>query len=134
MLGAKHGEAENGLIISKYLNRVLSGEGSEETGELLASNSNVTANSTNTQTLSTSTTTVPSTTRKTLLSSLSASVNNSKSAVNKASGGLVRLRRQQITVDPICFPKNKSPLPDTFDWRTKGKVTPARFQVVELSI
>lgn len=48
--------------------------------------------------------------------------------LNKITGGLVRQRRQQVVVDPICFPKNKSPLPDRFNWRSQGKVTPARYQ------
>lgn len=98
------------------------------------SNSNETVSSRSTSD-TTTTTTVPSTTttrRSSLLNSLGGDglSNSSNSGVlGRATGGLIRLRRQQVTVDPICFPKNKTPLPNKFDWREKGKVTPARFQV-----
>ncbi|KAJ6217884.1 hypothetical protein RDWZM_009041 [Blomia tropicalis] len=42
--------------------------------------------------------------------------------------GLGRRKRQEVEVDPICFPKNTEPLPEKFDWRKMGKVTPARYQ------
>ena len=44
------------------------------------------------------------------------------------SGARSRSKRQDVTVDPICFPKNKSSLPQKFDWRSMGKVTPAKYQ------
>lgn len=47
---------------------------------------------------------------------------------DKGSGQRRRAKRQEVSVDPICFPKNKTALPQKWDWRAMGKVTPAKYQ------
>ncbi|KAH9393354.1 hypothetical protein TYRP_021867 [Tyrophagus putrescentiae] len=138
LLGAKHGEAENRLIMSNFLDRRRtdqrsgrdeSGEDSKESRESSESSersSNETVSSRTTEAPTTSSTTAAPARRSSLLNLGGSS--NTSSILGRASGGLLRRRRQQVTVDPICFPKNKSPLPEKFDWQSKGKVTPARFQ------
>ena len=120
MLGAIRNDIEDRLIVSNYAERPVKSKShdnlTEESKEPIELNEEKSSDNSSSSSSLNSSSTENSSTR------------NNSTLLSKLTGGLIRSRRQQVVVDPICFPKNKSKLPQQFDWRSKGKVTPVRYQ------